>query len=80
MVFFLFALYNSDESVEKSKYGCSVCKKKSQLSPFQKAKAYTNNVESCFGMTILKNAEELSKSTDGLESRFIMLVLSPVIF
>ena len=27
----------------------------------------------------VKDAEELSKSTDGLESRFIMLVLSPVI-
>ena len=46
VVFFLFALYNSDESVEKSKYVCSVCKKKSQLSPFQKAKAYKNDVES----------------------------------
>ena len=80
VVFFLFPPYNSDESVEKSKYGCSVCKKKSQLSPFQRAKAYTNDVESYFGMTIVKNAEELSKSTDGPESRFIMLVLSPVIF
>ena len=59
MVFFLFALYNSDESVKKSKYGCSVFKKKSELSPFQKAKAYTNDVKSCFGMTIVKNAEEL---------------------
>ena len=28
----------------------------------------------------VKDAEELSKNTDGLESRFIMLVLSPVIF
>ena len=28
----------------------------------------------------VKDAEELSKSTDGLESRFIMLVLSPVIY
>ena len=42
VVFFLFALYNLGESVEKSKYGCSVCKNKSQPSPFQKAKAYTN--------------------------------------
>ena len=51
MVFFLFALYNSDESVEKSKYVCSVCKKKSQLSPFQKAKAYKNDVEYCHRRT-----------------------------
>ena len=48
--FFLFALYNLDESVEKSKYGCSVCRKKSQLSPFQKAKAYTDDLDSCFGI------------------------------
>ena len=47
----LFALYNSDESVEKAKYVCSVCKKKSQLSPFQKAKAYKNDVESCHKRT-----------------------------
>ena len=48
---FLFAPYNSDESVEKSKYVCSVCKKKSQLSPFQKAEAYKNDVESCHRRT-----------------------------
>ena len=36
--------------VEKSKYGCSVCRKKSQLSPFQKAKAYTDDFDSCFGI------------------------------
>ena len=50
VVFFLFALYKLSESAEKSKYGCSVCKKKSQLSPFQKAKAYTDDLESCFGI------------------------------
>lgn len=44
--FFLFALYNFGESVDKSKYGCSVCKKKSQLSPFQKAKDYTRTTTS----------------------------------
>ena len=43
-------MYNLDESVEKSKYGCSVCRKRSQLSPFQKAKAYTDDLESCFGI------------------------------
>ena len=52
VVFFLFTLYNLGESVEKSKYGCSVCKKKSQPSPFQKTKAYTNDFESCFGIRI----------------------------
>ena len=51
VVFLLFALYNFGESVEKSKFGCVVCKKKSQLRPFQKAaKAYTNDLESCFGI------------------------------
>ena len=64
-----------------------MCRKKSQLSLFQKAKAYTDDFDSCFGirtaidddMMIVKDTEELSKSTDGLESRFIMLVPSPVI-
>ena len=50
VVFLLFALYNLSESVEKSKFGCLVCKKKSQLRPFQKVKAYTKYVESCFGI------------------------------
>ena len=50
VVFLPFALYNLDESVEKSKFGCLVCKKKSQLRPFQKATAYTNDSESCFGI------------------------------
>ena len=35
---------------KKSKYGCSVCRKKSQLSLFQKAKAYTDDFDSCFGI------------------------------
>ena len=30
--------------------GPLVCKKRSQLRPFQKAKAYTNDLESCFGI------------------------------
>ena len=38
------------ESVEKSKFGCIVCKKKSRLRPFQRAKAYANDLESCFGI------------------------------
>ena len=50
VVFLLFALYGLGESVEKSKFGCLLCKKKSQLRPFQKAKAYTNDLESCFGI------------------------------
>ena len=50
VVFLLFALYNLGESVEKSKFGCLVCNKKSQLIPFQRAKAYTNDLESCFGI------------------------------
>ena len=77
--FFLFALYNFGESVEKSKYGCSVCEKKSPLSPFQKAKVYTRttlNIVLVFKqrstVTIVQDAEQLSKTTDGLGSRFIM--------
>ena len=51
VLFLLFALYNFGESVEKSKFGCLVCKKtESQLRPFQKVKAYTNDLESCFGI------------------------------
>ena len=50
VVFFLWALYNLGENVEKSKYCCSVSKKKSQLSPFQKVKAYEDDFESCFGI------------------------------
>ena len=50
VVFLLFAFYNLGESVEKSKFGCLVCKKKSQLRPFQKAKAYLDDLESCFGI------------------------------
>ena len=57
--FFLFALYNLDESVEKSKYGCSVCRKKSQLSLFQKAKAYTDDFDSCFGIRTAIDDDEL---------------------
>ena len=90
VVLLLFALYNLGESVEKSKFGCIVCKKKSQLRPFQKAKAYTNDFRILFlvfeprlmmpNLSFAKHAEELSKSTctDGLESRSIMLVPSPV--
>lgn len=59
VVFFLFALYNLGESVEKSKDGCSVCKKKSQLSPFQRAKAYTNDFESCFGIRTVIDDDKL---------------------
>ena len=89
-VFFLFALYNLGESVERPKYGCSVWKKKPQLSPFQirrpKPTRTTSSHVSVFEprsmMTSLfvKDEEELSKSTEGLESRFILLVLPPVIF
>ena len=50
VVFLLFALYDLGERVEKSKFGCLLCKRKSQLRPFQKAKAYTNDLESCFGI------------------------------
>ena len=50
VVFLLFALYDLGESVEKSKFGCLLCERKSQLRPFQKAKAYTNDLESCFGI------------------------------
>ena len=74
VVFLLFALYDLGETVEKSKFCCLLCKKKSQLRPFQKAKAYTNDLESCFGiraaiddmtnLSFAKHAEELSKSTD----------------
>ena len=59
VVFFLFALYNLGESVEKSKYGCSVSKKKSQPSPFQKAKAYTDDFESCLDIRIAINDDKL---------------------
>ena len=48
--FLLFALYDLGESVEKSKFSCLMCKKKSRLRPFQRAKAYTNDLESCFGI------------------------------
>ena len=50
VVLLLFVLYDLGETVEKSKVGCLLCKTKSQLRPFQKAKAYTNNLESCFGI------------------------------
>lgn len=59
VVFFLFSLYNLSESVEKSKYGCVVCKRKSQPSPFQKAKAYKNDLESCFGIQAGINEDKL---------------------
>ena len=59
VLFLLFALYNFGESVEKSKFGCLVCKKKSQLRPFQKAKAYTNDLESCFGIRAVIDEDKL---------------------
>ena len=65
------------------------CRRKSQPSKFQKVKAYTSDFESCFKIvikkrstkmrTFAKDAGELLKSTDVLESHFIMSVLSQVI-